>query len=1439
VDGLGPDRKVRIVDTGVSPFSDGRRKASPVYGAPELDSEERFDGRADLYSLAVVVYELLVGRLPFAEQRREALLQTKAKRDLPPLRLQRKDCPGPLEDLLMRMGSREPRFRPRNALALARELPRTGLLKGARPTLDPAFLVENTRWRTTEVRVREVLKEFPEGPLPTEVKCQESLENVADEIRARATLRRPLKIFRLLPSSRREKGTPTKSIAELPSRTLALRPVRNRGDFADDAVSVVSAKKHAVTVDLPDKPSPDDIRRWLFQFCIGPIDRRRVKLLSPWLHWRFDGLEQQISDYLKKALTFDEGLPSLKWDEIGAEIVRSLPKEDLHRAPHRATWFPKATVMENAKLLKLHCWPVEAAQALEASCAVSDSQQNLTQCRKARLHLVVGIYYQLAGAMNAASRAYQEAERALQSVDGALAKLLLLRAREAEARTVPDQRAISNTLRTGMDVETVDDPRLSFAVAKADVRYNHDRNNILEAKKSLLRAERILKQLCAMNRERVQFKSDRECGGTRAEPDWASNCIRTRALRFQQGRQLYCEKAYEGAIAEGKRIAEEESGIAQYQAQALVASALIKLGRCREAMAFAVRAGKGLAQRGCLHLARGALGSIAISFYRLGEPTKAEAWLFASSDEGRGTAYARLATLTRLSAVAYAKGDYSSASVHALRGIRLTRLLGSRHRLRVLFQHSFALALARLGRLDKAMQWLERCVKAAEDLGEADVLEYAGLALLNISSVCGNIGNYQAAVDRIGTWGASSQVQGVIFASQNPRWFRRVRDRLHVVLDRPENARIDRLLNSTADSWGDVMMHLRALQQKNQLDQAELEGIGYCRRILWTSIYADPDLFDSGEGRIQQLLSDRHLPLASRAATLGAARFASMGWVVRASNLLDLGERAQAILDSQIRSKTIAQKTARFCLRQQFDSVEGSVKQQLELASRLEQACNPKSCEKIKVGPIPFGDRGSEEVVDSLLELCREDQAVGSVWIFERRTLSELGAIHFRRDWRRAHRCTVSSESLAGVRNVLPAGILLWLDERGHLRVFVASKDERVGVLAELERGDDRSSMRLWSLCRACRTAVASIARHLAKGKCIGDEQRAPTLSCDRPVRQGDRPAWNLKKTHCGRDLLYVSKEMAAAVRRVETLAKADVPILLRGESGTGKEVLARWAHSCSKRRRRRFVVVDCPSICTGIAESELFGHRRGSFSGAEASRDGLMVIANHGTLFLDEIGDLDYRMQAKLLRVLSTGEVRAIGASRTVLVEFGLVSATNADLREGIGDGSFRLDLLHRLGVEVLVPPLRERKEDIIPLWEHFLSVFATDEVIQYSEDVLDYLLGCKWSGNARELRNTAQAAVALRTGPIISVDVLEEIGATGIGEEKADVVDAGKSGRLMEVHGLVLARGRITRRECATRLGISPRSALRDLSELVARGLLVRVGRGRATRYVRPDFS
>ncbi len=253
------------------------------------------------------------------------------------------------------------------------------------------------------------------------------------------------------------------------------------------------------------------------------------------------------------------------------------------------------------------------------------------------------------------------------------------------------------------------------------------------------------------------------------------------------------------------------------------------------------------------------------------------------------------------------------------------------------------------------------------------------------------------------------------------------------------------------------------------------------------------------------------------------------------------------------------------------------------------------------------------------------------------------------------------------------------------------------------------------------------------------------------------------------------SYAIKALLDKIEKVAPSPARVLVTGENGTGKELVARAVHRLSTRAEGPFIEVNCAAIPSELIESELFGHMKGSFTGAVQDRAGKFELAHHGTLFLDEIGDMSLAAQAKVLRVLEDGVVTRIGGSKPVSVDVRVLAATNKDLEHEIGEGRFRADLYYRLNVvPVSVPPLRDRREDIPQLVAHFTDRLTRNEGVPprgFADDAVQRLTEYDWPGNVRELRNTVERLLILSSGPRISAADVERL----VGKRAAEQTSLG----------------------------------------------------------------
>ena len=243
-------------------------------------------------------------------------------------------------------------------------------------------------------------------------------------------------------------------------------------------------------------------------------------------------------------------------------------------------------------------------------------------------------------------------------------------------------------------------------------------------------------------------------------------------------------------------------------------------------------------------------------------------------------------------------------------------------------------------------------------------------------------------------------------------------------------------------------------------------------------------------------------------------------------------------------------------------------------------------------------------------------------------------------------------------------------------------------------------------------------------------------------------------------DIIGEGPQMKKVFDLVEMVAKTDSTVLIRGESGTGKELIARAIHSNSARRYFPIVTINCAAFPDTLLESELFGHEKGAFTGAQYRRKGKLELAHGGTVFLDEIGNISQKTQVDLLRVLETKQFARLGGNEIITVDFRTVTATNKDLEQAIKDGSFREDLYYRLNVfSIFLPPLRERLTDIPLLAQHFIKKYCAamnKNITGISQEAMDLLVRYDWPGNVRELENAVERAMVVGKGPLIKADDL-----------------------------------------------------------------------------------
>ena len=371
-----------------------------------------------------------------------------------------------------------------------------------------------------------------------------------------------------------------------------------------------------------------------------------------------------------------------------------------------------------------------------------------------------------------------------------------------------------------------------------------------------------------------------------------------------------------------------------------------------------------------------------------------------------------------------------------------------------------------------------------------------------------------------------------------------------------------------------------------------------------------------------------------------------------------------------------------------------------------------------------------------------------------------------------------------------------------------------------------------------------------------------------RLIRRNRELSLQLQDRYQFDNIVGKSAPMQRIFQLIEKVAPSKATVLITGDSGTGKELIARSIHFNSLRRAQPFISVNCGALPETLLESELFGHEKGSFSGAVSQRKGRFELAHEGTLFLDEVSEMSPHLQVKLLRVLQEMEFERVGGATTLKVDVRMVAASNRDLKEEVAGGRFRADLFYRLNVvHIHLPRLRERPDDIPLLMNHFLRKYARDggdSQLRIAPEALRTLLDYPWPGNVRELENVIERTVILSSNEQIEEEDLpleiregarqpERLPAeSDLGLSKAEVagpdleflIDPGEklplwgsTQRQQRALSFVQTNGFITNKYYSKLNGISERQALRELTDLVELGSLARMGKGRACRYVLPQ--
>jgi formate hydrogenlyase transcriptional activator len=329
---------------------------------------------------------------------------------------------------------------------------------------------------------------------------------------------------------------------------------------------------------------------------------------------------------------------------------------------------------------------------------------------------------------------------------------------------------------------------------------------------------------------------------------------------------------------------------------------------------------------------------------------------------------------------------------------------------------------------------------------------------------------------------------------------------------------------------------------------------------------------------------------------------------------------------------------------------------------------------------------------------------------------------------------------------------------KSYLIIPIRYEGKTVGILNinSLKKNafDEEELKLLESVAQQCQIAINKAKQAEALRKALQEvEQLKNQLQAENIYLQEE-----IKIEHNFEEIVGESESLKNVLRNVEKVAPTDTTVLIQGETGTGKELIARAIHNLSPRRERPLIKVNCGAIVLGLAESELFGHEKGAFTGAVQQRIGRFELAHGGTIFLDEVGELPLDIQVKLIRVLEEGEFERVGGSNTIKVDVRVIAATNRDLKKAVEEGKFRQDLYFRLNVfPILIPPLRERKEDIALLVRYFAQKYGRKlgkKIEVVPQEMMDVLMAYSWPGNVRELENMIERAVILSQGSILQID-------------------------------------------------------------------------------------
>jgi len=310
---------------------------------------------------------------------------------------------------------------------------------------------------------------------------------------------------------------------------------------------------------------------------------------------------------------------------------------------------------------------------------------------------------------------------------------------------------------------------------------------------------------------------------------------------------------------------------------------------------------------------------------------------------------------------------------------------------------------------------------------------------------------------------------------------------------------------------------------------------------------------------------------------------------------------------------------------------------------------------------------------------------------------------------------------------------------------------------------------------------------------------------------QGNISMKKIKSLNSENKIVYSSEVMKKVFMLVDKVVSTDSPVLINGKSGTGKEIVAKRIHNKSYRRDKPFIVINCSCLNENIIESELFGHEKGAFTGADRQRIGLLEVADQGTLVLDEINDLSLKAQVKILRFLENNEIYRVGGKEPIHLDIRVICCTNKDLSQEVLKGRFREDLLYRINtIAFTIPSLSERVEDIPVLLKHFLN-----EKVELEKEVLDILMNYTWPGNVRELKNLCERLVILNTGNTIKKEHLPDELLPGQQKSRVLYTPGITLAEVNKIYILSALEASRSKREAAKSLGITVKTLYNRLHE------------------------